>query len=53
MKIRRRNLMVELMEGIDALAQQRAAKRTLRTHTLLVKQAPEPTSRTAAKLRRP
>jgi putative transcriptional regulator len=35
---KKRNLFNELMEGFDALADQRAGKRTLRTHA--VKQRP-------------
>jgi putative transcriptional regulator len=37
---KKRNLFNELMEGFDALADQRAGKRTLRTHA--VKQRPAP-----------
>ena len=36
---KKRNLFDELMEGLDALADQRAGKRTLRTHA--VKSKPE------------
>ncbi|WP_297901136.1 transcriptional regulator [Metallibacterium sp.] len=38
---KKRNLFDELMEGFDALADQRAGKRTLRTHALKPKPAPE------------
>ena len=39
------------MEGFDALADQRAGKRTLRTHVLKAKPAPKITARELAKLR--
>lgn len=38
---KKRNLFNELMEGFDALADQRAGKRTLRTHVVTSKPAPE------------
>lgn len=37
----RRNLFDELSEGFDALAEQRQGKRTLRTHDVEMKPAPE------------
>lgn len=37
----KRNLFDELSEGFDALAEQRQGKRTLRTHEVEVKPAPE------------
>lgn len=42
----------ELMEGLDALAEQRAGKRTLRTHTVKLKPAPKISPRELAKLRK-
>lgn len=38
---KQRNLFSELMEGFDALADQRAGKRTLRTHAVKPKPVPE------------
>ncbi len=38
---KKRNLFDELMEGFDALADQRAGKRTLRTHAMKPKPVPE------------
>ena len=38
---RKRNLFDELTEGFDALADQRAGKRTLRTHAVKPKPVPE------------
>ena len=38
---KKRNLFGELMEGFDALADQRAGKRTLRTHAVKPKPVPE------------
>jgi putative transcriptional regulator len=49
--VKKRNLMDELTEGFDALAQQRAGKRTLRTHTVVLKSAPKISARELAKLR--
>lgn len=40
------------MEGLDALAEQRAGKRTLRTHTVKLKPAPKISPRELAKLRK-
>lgn len=37
----KRNLFDELSEGFDALAEQRQGKRTLRTHEVEIKPAPE------------
>ncbi len=37
----RRNLFSELMEGVDALGESRQGKRTLRTHAVVVRRAPE------------
>ena len=49
--MKKRNLMDELTEGLDALAQQRAGKRTLRTHAVVLKPAPKISARELAKLR--
>ena len=38
---KKRKLFDELMEGLDALADQRAGKRTLRTHAVKPKPVPE------------
>jgi putative transcriptional regulator len=38
---KKRNLYDELMEGFDALADERAGKRTLRTHVVKPKPVPE------------
>jgi putative transcriptional regulator len=38
---KRRKLFDELMEGFDALADQRAGKRTLRTHAVKLQPVPE------------
>jgi putative transcriptional regulator len=48
---KKRVLYDELLEGFNALADQRAGKRTLRTHTLKVKPAPKITARELAKVR--
>lgn len=37
----KRNLFDELIEGFDALAEQRQGKRTLRTHDVEIRPAPE------------
>ncbi len=39
--MKKRNLFAELAEGFDALAEERAGKRTLRTHVVEAKPAPE------------
>jgi len=49
---RKRDLFAELSEGFDALAEQRAGKRTLRTHIVKAKPAPKITARELAKLRK-
>ena len=49
---KKRDLYAELTEGFDALAEQRAGKRTLRTHAVRAKPAPRITPRELAKLRR-
>jgi len=48
---KKRDLYDELLEGFDALADQRAGKRTLRTYALKVKPAPKITARELAKVR--
>ena len=40
----KRNLFIELTEGVEALADDRLSKRTLRTHELTVKPMPQITS---------
>jgi putative transcriptional regulator len=42
---KKRNLFDELVEGFDALAEQRAGKRTLRTHVVKIKLAPKITAK--------
>ena len=49
---KKRDLFAELTEGFDALADQRAGKRTLRTHVVKVKPAPMITARELAKVRK-
>jgi putative transcriptional regulator len=49
---KKRNLFNELTEGLDALAEQRAGKRTLRTHTVKAKPAPTITARELARIRK-
>ncbi len=39
--MKKRNLYSELVEGFDALAEERTGKRTLRTHDVELKTAPE------------
>ena len=48
---KKRDLFGELVEGLDALADQRAGKRTLRTHVLKARPAPKITARELAKVR--
>ena len=48
---KKRDLFNELVEGFDALAEQRAGKRTLRTHAMKMKPAPTITARELAKVR--
>ena len=47
----RRNLFAELSEGMTALAQARQGKRTLRTHAVEFKPAPEITARELVRVR--
>ena len=46
---KKRDLFNELVEGFDALAEQRVGKRTLRTHAMKVKPVPTITARELAK----
>ena len=48
---KKRNLFNELMEGFDALADQRAGKRTLRTHAVKSKPVPAFSSDELTKIR--
>lgn len=48
---KKRDLFAELTEGLDALAEQRVGKRTLRTHTVKAKPAPKITPRELAQVR--
>jgi len=49
---KKRDLFAELTEGFDSLADQRAGKRTLRTHVVKVKPAPKITARELARVRK-
>lgn len=49
---KKRDLFEEIVAGFDALADQRAGKRTLRTHAVKVKPAPKITARELAKVRK-
>ena len=49
---KKRDLFAELVEGFEALADQRAGKLTLRTHAVKIKPAPTITARELAKLRK-
>ena len=42
--MKKRNLFAEIAEGFDALAEERAGKRTLRTHAVDMKPAPTVTA---------
>jgi putative transcriptional regulator len=42
--MKKRNLFAELADGFDALTEERAGKRTLRTHVIDAKPAPEVTA---------
>ena len=48
---KKRDLFNELVEGFDALAEQRVGKRTLRTHPVKAKPVPTITARELAKVR--
>lgn len=49
---KKRDLFDELTEGFDALSDQRAGKRTLRTHIVRIKPAPRISARELAKVRK-
>jgi DNA-binding transcriptional regulator YiaG len=49
---KKRNVFDEMMEGFDALAEQRAGKRTLRTHAVKAKPAPRISARELEKIRK-
>lgn len=49
---RKRDLFVELTEGLDALADRRQGKRTLRTHVVKHRPAPKISSRELARVRK-
>ncbi len=48
---KKRDPFAELVEGFDALADQRTGKRTLRTHAVTLKPAPRITPRELSKVR--
>ena len=48
---KKRDLFDELTEGFDAMADQRAGKRTLRTHVVKARPAPKISARELAKVR--
>ena len=49
---KKRDLFNELTEGLDALAEQRAGKRTLRTHAVKAKPTPTITARELSRIRK-
>ena len=49
---KKRDLFAEIVEGFEALAEQREGKRTLRTHIVTIKPPPRITARGLAKLRK-
>lgn len=49
---KRRDLFADVMEGLDALADRRVGKRTLRTHVVKTKPAPQITARELEKIRK-
>jgi putative transcriptional regulator len=49
---RKRDLFAELTEGLDALADQRQGKRTLRTHVVKLRPAPKLSTREIARVRK-
>lgn len=49
---RKRDLFAELTEGLDALADQRQGKRTLRTHVVRLRPAPKISTRELARIRK-
>jgi putative transcriptional regulator len=48
----RRNLFLELVEGVEALGESRQGKRTLRTHAVVARPAPELTPDELVEVRR-
>jgi putative transcriptional regulator len=52
MTMKKRDLFKELTEGFDALADRRAGKRTLRTHTVKARPAPRISARELARIRK-
>ena len=51
-KVAKRDLFSELMEGMDALADARQGKRTLRTHSMEFKPAPTVTPKEVIRIRK-
>lgn len=49
---KKRDLFAEINEGFDALADQRAGKRTLRTHVVVAKPAPKITPNALMRIRK-
>jgi putative transcriptional regulator len=49
---KKRDLFAEVMEGLDALAKRREGKRTLRTHVIKAKPAPQITAQELEKIRK-
>lgn len=49
--MKKRNLFTELVEGFDALAEERTGKRTLRTHNVEIQHEPEITAEEVIALR--
>jgi putative transcriptional regulator len=49
---KKRDLFAEMVEGFDGLADERAGKRTLRTHAVKVKPAPKISARELVKVRK-
>jgi putative transcriptional regulator len=49
--MKKRNLFAEIAEGFDALTEERAGKRTLRTHVIDARPAPEVTANELLALR--
>jgi putative transcriptional regulator len=51
-KVKKRNLFAELREGVTALAEAREGKRTLRSHAVEFRPAPEMTPREVLRIRK-
>lgn len=49
--MKKRNLFAEIADGFDALAEERAGKRTLRTHEVAMRPAPDVTAEELISLR--